>query len=721
LQDINPGFSSYTLASPKSRTEVFKELMPLKARMSISAIDFKREVEEQGFAANQSDLIIATLVLSDAPVDDILKASRRLVRPGGYLFLQTVGEVARFDLYSDIAETMPLTVPEWHRQLRQHGFAGIDALYPSSAGQPLSIIVSQATNERVELLRQPLLSTSSDLDLSEVVLVGGTSMSTLRLIEDLSVHLSPKCSRITRRDSLNDLADNPINALSTIICLSDLDSPAFKNLREDIWNALKTLFDRSQNILWLLRGARSSEPYCNATVGFGRTARLEMPHVNLQFLDIGNDIEAADARVIAEHALRLCLFGIEGQDSASASSVLWSNEPELLIKKGKIYIPRVIPHKVQNDRYNASRRLVTQSVNPSETLICLQRAASGETTIHLDHALQLSPADNTVLVSVIYSTAQPLTLASGKARYLVFGRCKASDRTLFAMAPRLASQVGVEKGLCVFHGDKNREVTPADLVLTEYLTTHLLIQSCLRNAVPKSSVVAFDVDPSSRTVLSSLARARGYNIAWATHAKSSYPDDIVLHRRASDRELRASIPIRPSIVLDFSQSPQRDSAARRLSAMYDCRLIEMQRVQGAGACTLPDNNGVEALQQAYEQFRVDEAGDATPSSGHLVNLAELPQTLDSPYALIDWQAQSIVAQLDPAEAQPLFHADRTYLLVGLTGGLGLSLCEWMVRLGARHLVITSRSPKVDERWIQSLHREGAEVTVIARLENLPFP
>ncbi|KAF7183977.1 hypothetical protein CNMCM7691_004467 [Aspergillus felis] len=713
FQDINPGFSSYTLASPKSRMEVFKEIMPSKARMSISAIDFKRDVEEQGYAANQSDLIIATLVLSDAPVDDMLKAARRLLRPGGYLFLQTVGEVARFDLYSDIAETMPLTVPEWHRQLRQHGFAGIDALYASSAGQPLSIIVSQATNERVTLLRQPLLSTSADLGLSEVVLVGGTSMSTLGLIEDLSVHLSPKCPRLTRRDSLNDLADDPINALSTIVCLSDLDSPVFKNLREDTWSALKTLFDRSQNILWLLRGARSSEPYCNATVGFGRTARLEMPHVNLQFLDIGNDIKAADARVIAEHALRLCLFGKEGQDSTSASSVLWSNEPELLIRNGKIYIPRVIPHKAQNDRYNASRRLVTQSVNPSETVICLQRGSSGETTIHLDHTLQLSPPDNMVLASVIYSAAQPLTLASGKTRYLVFGRCKASDRTLFALAPRLAGRIAVEKGLCIFYGDKDRGVTPADLVLTEYLTTHLLIQSSLRNAVPMSSVVAFDVDPNSRTILSSFARAGEYNIVWATHAKTSNPDDIVLHRRANDRELRESIPIRPSVVLDFSRSPQHDSAARRLSAMYDCRLIEMQRVRGAGACTLPDNNGVEALQRAYEQFRIDGAGDATPSPRHLVHLAELPQTLNSPYVLIDWQAQSVVAQLDSAEAQPLFHADRTYLLVGLTGGLGLSLCEWMVRLGARHIVITSRTPKVNVRWIQSLRREGAVITVIA--------
>ncbi|KAI9035223.1 uncharacterized protein KD926_004270 [Aspergillus affinis] len=713
LQDINPGFSSYTLASPKSRMEVFKEIIPSKARMSISTIDFKRKVEEQGFAANQSDLIIASLVLSDVPVDDMLKAARRLVRPGGYLFLQTVGELARFDLYSDIAETMPLTIPEWHRQLREHGFAGIDALHSSSSGQPLSIIVSQATNERVALLRQPLLSTPSDLDLSEVVLVGGTSMSTLRLIEDLSVHLSPKCPRMTRRDSLNDLADTPINALSTIICLSDLDSPVFKNLREDIWNALKTLFDQSQNILWLLRGARSSEPYCNATVGFGRTAMLEMPHLNLQFLDIGNEIEAADARVIAEHAVRLCLLGRERQDSASASSVLWSNEPELLIKNGKTYIPRVIPHKAQNDRYNARRRLVPQSVNPSDTAICLQRAASGETTIHLDHEPQLSPAGNMVLVSVIYSATQPLSLASGKTQYIVFGRCKASDRTLFALAPRLASQVAVEKELCIFHGDKNREVTPADVVITEYLITRLLIQSVLRDAVPGTSVVAFDVESNSRTILSSLARARGYNIVWATHNKTNNPRDVVLHRRANDRELRASIPTRPSVVLDFSQSPQYDSAARRLSTMHDCRLIQMQLVRGAGACTLPDNNGVNALQRAYEQFRVDGDGSAIPSSGHLIKLAELPQRLDSPYALIDWQAQSVVAQLDPAEAQPLFHADRTYLLVGLTGGLGLSLCEWMVRLGARHLVVTSRSPRVDERWIQCLRQKGAIITVIA--------
>ncbi|OJJ99624.1 hypothetical protein ASPACDRAFT_43247 [Aspergillus aculeatus ATCC 16872] len=715
LQDIDPGFSSYTLGLPKSRVEHYKRSMPSKARMSISAIDYDLDVEEQGFAANQSDLIIATLVMSDTLVDKMLDAARRLLRPGGYLFLQAVGEVARFDLYSDIAETMPLTVPEWHRQLRRHGFAGIDALSPFSAGQPLTIIVSQATNERVELLRQPLISTPSDLGLPEVVLLGGVSMSTLRLVEDLSVHLSSKCPRITRRDSLADLIDNPINALSTIICLVDLDSPVFRNLGDGIWSALKTLFDQSQNILWLLRGARSSEPYCNATVGFGRTAALEMPHVNLQFLDIGKNIEAADARVIAEHALRLYLLGKGEPDAAGPSSVLWSNEPELLIKEGKTYIPRVIPNKAQNDRYNASRRPVLRSINLSETAVCLQRDVSGETTIHLDHhALKLSPEDKRLLVDVIYSAAQPLTLESGENRYLVFGRCNASNRTLFALVPRLASQVVVGKELCIIHGEKNREATPADLMLMRYLAMNLIIQGRLGDSVAKNSaIVAFAADSISRTILSRWAQARGDKISWATNTESADSSDIVIHCRANDRELRASFPVRPAVVLDFSISPQHDSPARRLSSMYDCRLVEMQRTRGAGACTLPHDSGVIALQRAYEQVHVDWTGDVTPSSENLVNIAELPQTLASPYALIDWRAQSVVAQLDPADAQPLFHADRAYLLIGLTGGLGLSLCEWMARRGARHLVITSRNPKVDERWIRSLRREGAVVTVVA--------
>ncbi|RAK75206.1 uncharacterized protein BO72DRAFT_514422 [Aspergillus fijiensis CBS 313.89] len=673
--------------------------------MNIVEFNYDLDVEEQGFAANQTDLIIATLVMSDISVDKMLNAARRLLRPGGYLFLQAVGEVARFDLYSDIAETMPLTVPEWHRQLRQHGFAGIDALSPFSAGQPLSIIVSQATNERVGLLRQPLLSTPSDLGLPEVVLLGGVSMSTLKLVEDLSVHLSSKCPRITRRDSLADLIDNPVNALSTIICLVDLDSPVFKNLQDGTWSALKTLFDQSQNILWLLRGARSSEPYCNATVGFGRTAALEMPH----------NIEAADARVIAEHALRLCLLGKGVPDAARASSVLWSNEPELLIEEGKTYIPRVVPHKAQNDRYNASRRPVVRSVNPSETALCLQRDVSGETTIHLDHhAPKLSPEDKRLLVDVIYSAAQPLTLGSGENRYLVFGRCNASNRTLFALVPRLASRVVVEEELCILHGEKNREATPADLILTRYLAMNLIIQGRLGDSVAKNSVVvAFAADSISRTILSRWAQVRGDKISWATNTESADLCDIVVHCRANDRELRASFPVRPAVVLDFSISPQRDSPARRLSSMYDCRLVEMQRTRGAGACKLPHKSGVNALQRAYEQIHIDWTGDATPSSENLVNIAELPQTLASPYALIDWRAQSVVAQLDPADAQPLFHADRAYLLVGLTGGLGLSLCEWMVRRGARHLVVTSRNPKVDERWIRSLRREGAVVTVVA--------
>jgi acyl transferase domain-containing protein len=60
-----------------------------------------------------------------------------------------------------------------------------------------------------------------------------------------------------------------------------------------------------------------------------------------------------------------------------------------------------------------------------------------------------------------------------------------------------------------------------------------------------------------------------------------------------------------------------------------------------------------------------------------------------------------------------FDAGGTYLITGGCGGLGLKIAEWMVRRGARHLVLTGRSaPTADASGtIASLQASGATVTV----------
>ncbi|KAK8078355.1 hypothetical protein PG996_004525 [Apiospora saccharicola] len=56
--------------------------------------------------------------------------------------------------------------------------------------------------------------------------------------------------------------------------------------------------------------------------------------------------------------------------------------------------------------------------------------------------------------------------------------------------------------------------------------------------------------------------------------------------------------------------------------------------------------------------------------------------------------------------------DKTYWLVGLSGALGISLCDWMIGHGARHMVITSRNPQIAHEWIANHERNGVKVAII---------
>ncbi|RYP40296.1 hypothetical protein DL767_001839 [Monosporascus sp. MG133] len=67
----------------------------------------------------------------------------------------------------------------------------------------------------------------------------------------------------------------------------------------------------------------------------------------------------------------------------------------------------------------------------------------------------------------------------------------------------------------------------------------------------------------------------------------------------------------------------------------------------------------------------------------------------------------------PVSHHSLFSSQKTYLLVSLTGDLGLSSCQWMVEHGARHLVITSRHLKVNPGIVERRKRKGAEIRLMA--------
>jgi hybrid polyketide synthase/nonribosomal peptide synthetase ACE1 len=111
------------------------------------------------------------------------------------------------------------------------------------------------------------------------------------------------------------------------------------------------------------------------------------------------------------------------------------------------------------------------------------------------------------------------------------------------------------------------------------------------------------------------------------------------------------------------------------------------------------------------------AGQHMP--GHKPTQLSLSQVTDvktalHPTTLVDWTAEDTApVMVDTIDAAPLFSANKSYLMVGLTGQIGQSLCEWMVWNGARNILLTSRHPSVDQKWLDSFRVYGAKVAVYA--------
>ncbi|TDZ13320.1 Polyketide synthase-nonribosomal peptide synthetase [Colletotrichum orbiculare MAFF 240422] len=119
------------------------------------------------------------------------------------------------------------------------------------------------------------------------------------------------------------------------------------------------------------------------------------------------------------------------------------------------------------------------------------------------------------------------------------------------------------------------------------------------------------------------------------------------------------------------------------------------------------------IAQIAEAALGDDDGASLPSPGHHV-VVEWDGVDESPvnFRPIDDDNETLgVLQQKQQQQQQMFSDNKTYWLAGLTGGLGLSLCEWMVGQGARHFVITSRNPNVSASWLSHMAERSAIVKI----------
>jgi hybrid polyketide synthase / nonribosomal peptide synthetase ACE1 len=734
LRELDETFASYTYTDISAgfftkAKEVFKAR---ESKMIYKTLDIEKDVIEQGYAENSFDLIIASLVLhATTKLNETMENVRRLLKPGGYLLLLEItdNEQMRFGFifgglpgwwlgHEDGRPLSPcIEVPKWDKLLKEHGFSGVDSMaaHKTSEPLPLCVMLCQAVDERINFLRDPLSSTEEGLELPDITFIGGSTPKTTDCLSGITETLQSRCNKLTQAGAMVDLANIDLPFGGTVVSLQDHDEPVFENLNEDKLKSMQKLFERCKNVLWVTRGYKQGSPYAKMAVAFARCLLQEMPHVRLQFLDVPTS-DALDAILISEYLLRF-LVAEKWEKEGHLNGMFWSFEPEISYENGQELVPRVKLSKALNKRYNSARRQITEAVDPVAVPVTLSFEDGSYLLKSTTGLAPIEPArrvDN-VEVRVRHAILKAVKIGSLGYFHLVLGTNLATGAQVIALSSSLSSQIEAPELLI-------RSCSVSEQEAIHYLVAlfySLVADTALRDLGRGDVLVVLEPEETLATIIESSATVRGIQALFLTAKVSLSKQGTwkTLHSRALRRDLDAVIPQETSRVLCWKYNDWTSMVRKHIS---NGAVIETLGSYTAIQASRAQSNVDSRLSKIFDRARMQLFSTAPVTTRKNIQLASLADVQvwsheDSSVTVVDWTASSTAPMtLEPVDGRRLFRNDMTYWLVGLTGGLGLSLCRWMISRGAKYIVISSRNPKIDPRWMTLFASLKATVKVYAK-------
>ncbi|KAF8846563.1 hypothetical protein BDZ45DRAFT_755927 [Acephala macrosclerotiorum] len=734
LEGLDDAFSSYTFTDVSSVAlhQAEKFLIEFSKRTAFRILDIGKDVEEQGFSENSFDFVIASnFFYFTRSLEQTLGNIRRLLKPGGYLLItEATGDLVRFpfimsglpgwwegdDENRTLARTTPLV--KWDSLLRKAGLSGIDAVVYDSQDRSkhtTSLILSQATDDQIEFLRQPLQSPKVASTLSgHLLIVGGRSLESSRLIGKLLKLFGHWAGKITTVDSFEKIDPKTLHRFTAVLSLEDLDVPFIKSSTAQSFANLQAVFEHVRIILWIVRGSRADNPYHSGSVGMLRVAAAEAPRVHLQVLDIEDTDKVEEP--IAESLLRLIL--IVSNNLRGSKSLVWTSEQELVLEHGKYLLPRVVPVRELNDRLNSLRRVIKRDIPVAETAVTikeLQSTATDRKYIAIKgqdlSGFVDSPADHRAL-QISHSSLFSIEAAKTIFLHLAIGSDLKTGKPYLTFIQQNSSLVSVPASWTVPLGEDWANNYSLELILT-----YLVAKSILEAAPALGSAILNEPDDLLAHAVSKLASAAGKRIIFTTR-KARAPGTnfnipwLHLHPKASKNMIRSRLPKDTKLLIDFAVKEQRITEGQFPS--FVVQGSESILATAASASDIPPTTLLSTgLADALSQIDVV-SSLVFKRSLPAIRSAELLAESDArpSLAIVDWtQDTHLPVLIQPIEASTLFSADKTYLLVGLTAELGQSLSRWIIRNGARYLAISSRNPPASSKWKDELQSMGATVAI----------
>ncbi|KXJ94940.1 polyketide synthetase [Microdochium bolleyi] len=685
-------------------------------KMAFRVLDIEKDITSQGYTRHTFDVIVASLVLHATPdLEQTLRNVRALLKPGGYLMLLELTDNAQMR-GGFIFGSLPgwwvgendgrvlspcIEVDRWDTALRNTGFGGAESVAHNAEDRlpfPAAVIVAQALDDRVKLLREPL----DELPLlgagngkadqerigEELLIVGGSTMATSRVIPRIRRHLDSYYESVEVKKTFAEVLD--VSPTTTILNLSDLDKPIFEDLTAEAWSGLKAACENARTVLWLTAGAGSGlNPSANMSLGFGRSVLWEVPGLQLQFIDIEQEEKkqslGLDAVEIANALLRFSLAS-EWEAKGQLGAMTWSNELELHRVHGDrsdnnsgplaVYtIPRVKADPAQNNRFNSSQRRITEPVDRKTQAVQVTHEGTDtdrgswavDKLASVEDLTRAANGQNLLLIEVQVSSLAALAVSSG-ALHVVLGKDNVTGAAIVGLSDKPASHALVHRSHSV-----TLPATPADPAAFLSDICHGLLASAVLEQIASGDVVLVHEPPVELARhISSQAAALGAKVYFTTTSgRAISPEWLPCPANMPLRQLRRILPFKVAAFADLSPLVSSSTIAKQIGQTialhlpHECQKLVIESLVQSRA-RLPRAAG-DSVIHAHLSRLVDQAG-------HIAGNGQVEASLLPITSLAGPTLDTIVR---PVDYGPLFRADRSYWLVGLTGDLGLSLVEWM--------------------------------------------
>ncbi|OTB01644.1 hypothetical protein M426DRAFT_212039 [Hypoxylon sp. CI-4A] len=737
LGAIGDSYSSYTFTdvSKDLFADTEERLSKRSSRIVFKTLDVESEPSSQGFSEGEYDVVIAANVLhASVDLETTLNNVRRLLKPGGFL---VVGELTSTDLLFTgmTVGTLPewwvgvktgrtrgplLDLNQWDVALKSTGFGGIDTVTPDiSASLPSSVFVAQAIDDKISMLRNPLTVEKhpDGLNTNNLAIIGGSKQSVHKLGRDVSDAVAYRFRNKQFFDTIEEFASSDLAKATavTVLSLTELDEPYLETLTPGKFEALKTLFAAAGTLVWLTSGSREDSPYHYMTTGFINTIKTEYPTLTTQTYDLDprNGIDDSTADDLAQMLLRQLALRNWGRDE----SLMWTTEPSIFVNNGKQFITRLKSDTEKNDRYNALRRGVFTAANPSvEDLELVGIGQDQDRALELRKASPLarSQAPETQYRTVKITQSLLQTIAVGAAGFfrLCVGIDINTNDIVLALSSSNASLANIPAQFCI-----TLHEAPSASTLGS-LAANLIAEQILSLTPERATLLVNEADFILQTVLQAKATLKNVKTVFttATLGQEKNSRSTFLHPHFPQHVIRSLVPASTAVFVHFPRGSQSD-AVRDVLVKYlppTCLKISEESLVSHEVKSFSEPDLSQVLEKAWNRARVSDS--PTVKNIALGEVSE-HRAVGEQLTVLDWTTDSSVSvKVQTIDSGTLFSAGKTYLFVGMAGELGQSLAKFMIEHGARYVVLTSRTPKVNQKFGDDMEEQHGAVVKSVSLD-----